>query len=111
MCHVACIRCQVLCVMCHLSHGTNSHRLLGYSGIAGGRLQVPASTCKQSWHLAACHQIQGYDSMTSAAGRRFCGYRKRTKIVIADTTLLDQDGRGGHSEQPIVDIPEATKDM
>ena len=50
------------------------------------------------------------NNMTSA-GRRFCGYRKRTRIVIADTPLLDQDGRGGYSEQPIVDIPEAKKDM
>ena len=31
--------------------------------------------------------------------------------MIADTTPLDQDGRGGHREQHIVDIPEATKDM
>ena len=45
------------------------------------------------------------------AGRRFCWYRFRTRVVIADTPLLDQDGRGGYSEQPIMDIPKAEKDM
>jgi hypothetical protein len=39
------------------------------------------------------------------------GTENETRIVIADTPLLDQDGRGGYSEQPIVDIPEAKKDM
>ena len=47
---------------------------------------------------------------------RFCRstllwVQKTNEKVIADTPLLDQDGRGGHSEQPIVDIPEAKKDM
>ena len=41
----------------------------------------------------------------------FLWVQLRAKVVIADTTPLDQDGRGGHSEQPIVDIPEAKKDM
>ena len=28
-----------------------------------------------------------------------------------DNALLDQDGQGGYSEQPTVDIPEAKKDV
>ena len=39
------------------------------------------------------------------------GTENETRIVIADNPLLDQDGRGGYSEQPTVDIPEAKKDM
>ena len=55
-------------------------------------------------------QVQG--TCSSPADRStLLWVQLRAKIVIADTTPLDQDGRGGHSEQPIVDIPEATKDM
>ena len=51
-----------------------------------------------------------------AINMRFCRstllwVQKTNEKVIADTPLLDQDGRGGYSEQPIVDIPEAKKDM
>ena len=31
--------------------------------------------------------------------------------VIADTLLLDQDGRGWNSDQPVMDIPQAEKDV
>ena len=39
------------------------------------------------------------------------GTENETRIVIADTPLMDQDGRGRYSEQSIVDIPEDKKDM
>ena len=35
----------------------------------------------------------------------------KTRIVIADMPLLDQDGRGGVSEQPDMDIPQAEKNL
>ena len=42
---------------------------------------------------------------------RFCGYSFEREIVIADTPLLDQDGRDGNREQPVMDIPQAEKDL
>mgnify|MGYP007122495836 CR=1 FL=1 len=31
--------------------------------------------------------------------------------VISDTLLRDQDGRGGNSDQPVSDFPQAEEDM
>ena len=41
----------------------------------------------------------------------FLWVQLRAKVVVADTTPLDQVGRGGHSEQPFVVSTEAKKDM
>ena len=34
-----------------------------------------------------------------------------TRKVIADSLLLDQDGRGGNSDQPVMDFLQAEKDL
>ena len=47
----------------------------------------------------------------SLAGQRFCGYSFEQETVIVDTPLLEQDGWGGNPEQPVMDIPQAEKDL
>ena len=43
------------------------------------------------------------------AGRRFCGYSFEREIVIA---ALPRPGwSGGNREQPVMDIPQAEKDL
>ena len=61
------------------------------------------------YSLYSCH----YSTICYICFRRstLLWVQPRTRIVIADTPLFDQDGRGGISEQPVMDISQAEKNL